>query len=319
MIITKQAAKELNKDKLAGMATQYANELAENLGSNAKVEILPQEVIYDSLEAKEFFTKSKSIGILNLIEEVCPFVEEGVAYIPLSDLSQENERMISKVIPDNAKTSQLKNMCMSLEGFGAEIAHLVGHKLYGPKTISGLGEALDIVSHQIYEDLIDMKIISELADEKKNLSELEKEVISTKIDLIRKEISVYEELLFKGEDSAKRIVKKVRPKLDDYIIKILIEDYKRYYISTAHFDGYKVFLEIYNKENGNIKNVCKTLGRLLADPEVNLVEDALKKLGYSNTDLEKYSGTFSTKPSLRAKRLSRHAKVYCKPIIVFTP
>ncbi|MDP2906439.1 MAG: hypothetical protein Q8O03_00715 [Nanoarchaeota archaeon] len=327
MIITKQAAKELNKDKLADMATKYANELVQKLGNNTKVEILPQDIIYDRLEAHQFFTKKyahespqKLINVLGFIQDASPFVEEGVAYTPLSSLSRNDYHAISKLAADNTQADQIKNQCMSIKGFGAETAHLVGHKLYGPKTIKcGLGETMDIVS-QIYEDSINLKTIDRLADKKHdNLSQLEKEILSTKIEIIRKEITVYEEILFKGEDSAEKLVKKIRPELDDKMAKKMLEKYKVQYVSTSHFDGLKIFLEIYDKEHGNMEKTYKTLGQLLADPKINNIKDVLEKLGYSGKKLKKYKEVFQTNTYKRIERLAKHAKVYCRPIIVFTP
>ncbi len=327
MIITKQAAEELDKDKLADMATKYANELVQKLGNYSKVEIRPQELIYDQLDAKEFFTKKyahespqKLINVLGFIEDGSPFVEEGIVYTPLSSLSREDCYMTSKIATDKTQADKVKNKCVSINGFGAEIAHLVGHKLYGTKTIKcGLGETLDLVS-QIYEDSIDQKTLEGLTDEKhNNLSQLENDLLNTKIGSIRKEISVYEELLFKGEDSAEKLVKKIRPELDDNMAKKMLNRYKVQYISTTHFDGFKIFLEIYDKEHGDMEKTYKTLGQLLADPKINNIKDVLEKLGYSGKKLKKYKEVFPTNAYKRIERLAKHAKVYCKPVIVFTP
>ena len=327
MIITKQAAKELNKDKLADMATKYANELVQKLGNNTKVEILPQEIIYDRLEAHQFFIKKyahespqKLINVLGFIQDASPFVEEGVAYTPLSSLSRNDHYAFSKLMADYTEGEEIKNKCMSISGFGAETAHLVGHKLYGQKTIKcGLGETMDIVS-QIYEDSINLKTIDGLADKKHdNLGQLEKDMLNTKIEIIRKEISVYEELLFKGEDSAEKLVKKIRPELDHDMAKKMLEKYKVQYVSTSHFDGLKIFLEIYDKEHGNMEKTYKTLGQLLADPKVNNIKDVLEKLGYSGKQLKKYKEVFPTNVYKRIERLAKHAKVYCRPVIVFAP
>ncbi len=327
MIITKQAAEELNKDKLADMAAKYANELVRKLGNDTKIEILPQDIIYDKLEAHQFFTKKyaheslqKLINILGFIEDESPFVEEGIAYMPLSSMLRNDWCVISKLAKDNAQADEIKNKCMSINGFGAETAHLVGHKLYGPKTIKcGLGETLDLVS-QIYEDSINLKTIDGLADKKHdNLGQLEKDVLNIKIDSIRKEISIYEELLFKGEDSAKELVKKIRPELDDSMAQKMMNMYKVKYLSTTHFDGFKIFLEIYDKEHGDMEKTYKILGRLLADPKVNNIKDALEKLGYSGKKLKKYKDAFPEKMYSRIERLAKHAKVYCKPVIVLAP
>lgn len=327
MIITKQAAEKLNRDKLADMATKYANELAQKLGNNAKVEILPQDIIYDRLEAHEFFTKKyakespqKLINFLGFIEDENPFFEEGIAYMPLTSMLRNDYNTISKLVADNTQADEIKNKCMSIRGFGAETAHLVGHKLYGLKTAKcGIGETLDLVS-QMYEDSINLKTIDRLADKKHdNLVQLENEIINTKIGFIRKEISVYEELLFKGEDSAEKTVKKIRPELDDDMAKKLLNKYKVQYISTLHFDGFKIFLEIYDKEHGDMEKTYKTLGQLLADPKINNTKDVLEKLGYSGKKLKKYKEVFPTNVYKRIERLARHAKVYYQPVIFFAP
>lgn len=331
MIVSRRFAKELNKDRLAELAIKYANEFAEKLESDKKIKISPQELIYNQKEAEAFFlprefrlnSYPKEMRVLvelkygwirRNIKEKSAFIFNDVAYIPLSKVSEDKRILISKII---GKKYKLKNLIysllynfemtspyLSLNGFGAEIGHLVGSKLYGQKAEGGIGEALDLLS-SLYEISFDTKTLCESIDENyNNLNQFEKELINEEIAYGRRIVKIFDALLFEGETSAKQ--KLIEEGVEKDRIKKQIQVFKNSYVRNNHFDGYKLFFEVYESENCNLDNTYKKLGHLLSNSRINTIEDVLIEIGVHDDRLKEYKGLFKETIKERIERLSLH-------------
>lgn len=306
MIITKQEAKELNKDKLADMATKYVNELAEKLGSDKKIIINPNEIIYRREEAEHVFTDSY---LMMKVQEKQPFVCNNIAYTPLSHVSLMEKVLIFRVIGhDNRKYATLR-------GFGAEMGHVTGKKLYGNKNDAGLGEALDCLS-QLHEISTDVKTLCNSESISHN-NELENVLVCETLVEAREKLEIYEKLLFEGEYSAIEQLSKIcRSEA-----KNMLEEIKHDYITTMHFEGLKLLISLYDNRNLDINQTYKKAGEILSNPKVNTTLDALTRL-YNpevdttfgrlkwvlspNKEVSKYKSVFTNYTTTRIARLNKN-------------
>ena len=78
MLITRKEARNMDNQKLAAKATEFANGFANKLGINEKVEITPEEVVFDKDYAKERIAAMKgSVIPTDRFDTVYPiFVEQ---------------------------------------------------------------------------------------------------------------------------------------------------------------------------------------------------------------------------------------------------
>lgn len=330
MIISRQFAKEVNKAKLAELATGYADEFADKLGAKTRIEIKPEEIIYDPVEAEAFFLKKFKPNRKNSnwakkfakaryndrkmdIREKEPFVDDGVAYTPISELSKNDVDLVSRVFREEEKPESLtahlweklsknKSDYVSLNGFGAEIGHLVGKKLYGGRIQGGIGETFDFLS-TLYELSLDIRILCGSEENQADTSLLEAELVDELIDAGRLVTELYETLLFKGEASAEKKLIEIGSCKDRREAKERLALFKINYITTTHFDGFKLFLEIYDRENCDLGKTYTKLGEILSVQGVMTVEDTLRELGFSERKLSRYKGAFGADMMERAKRI----------------
>ncbi len=175
MIITKKFAEEITKEKLAELATRYANGFAQKLGAERRIKIPPDEVVYDCCDAEHVLLtrlelrmqwqdqrqpdlKAVYDDIKKRIRQREGFVYTGVAYIPITALAEEDREILSELAQDTAagfvqrligSFKDKRRQYFSIPSFASEVAHLATPKLYGAKC-DGLDETMDIFS-QLYE------------------------------------------------------------------------------------------------------------------------------------------------------------------------
>ena len=328
MIITRQSANRMTKQTLAELASSYATEFAHLLGQDREIIIQPNELIYDTREALDVFlrlydfkkfsnqfkeyVKIRYEDRKHSIENGLAFVQEGVAFIPLLDLAIEGKEMIKHLQPNRQKNQSLvarigdmffgedRNYAL-LSGFGSEVAHLTGFKLYSDKAHGGLGEALDISS--IYLEIAkDIDLLYDRKAKQLDPSKILNELIKHDISSNRTEVLLYESLLFRGEEATKRSMQDLhfcKPSSINLALNIL----KKQYVMAAHYDGSKLFLEIFDSVKGNLIEAYKKLGTILANPQVTNMETALAELGYTPERLLEYRGAFEKTIPKRAERL----------------
>ncbi len=311
MIVTREFANNLDKATLAKLASEYATAFAAALGHKELIGIRPFEIIFEQKEANRFFfpkhtymgsspsekkiIKNVNKQIKRLIKENSGFVANGTAYIPLSNPTNSEIELINKLHPENRSTlpKLIRDLITyyqyaSIGSFGPEIAHLVGHELY-PDKAAGFRELLDICS-QIFEKSWDIK---NLQNSKTNLEKIVKEFFTDVTTESKKEVKVYETLLFEGGDAAKE--KLIELGIPRVRAGLALYRAKKDYIMTSHFDGAKLFVEIYDYAKGDLNKLYKKTGELLRNSRITKVEDALVELGYSSERILKYRGVFSEK------------------------
>lgn len=331
MIISRQFVDDINKDKLAELATQYGNEFVNKLGNQTRVKILPQQLIYDPLEAKRFFLSKlepdeKDPKIVRrfskvLYKEVKEDINRGkglvrdqVAYIPIKELTEEERRLVSRIASEKnvIKNSiryffdwllRKKLPFVSLGGFGAELGHLIGWQLYGQKVSNGFDETIDIFS-QLFESSYDIRTICEsFSKNPAQFDHLEKEQINRITSGFRDNLILYETFLFEGKAATEQKLIEIGVCEDKSEVKLGLYVVKRRYVTTRHFEGIKLFFEIYNGENCNLDDAYKKLNYILCNPKVRTIVDALRELGYSDTQLIKYKDVFGRDMIEKAKRI----------------
>jgi len=328
MIITRQQAGNMNKQTLADLASDYATEFAHLLGHEGDVRIGPEELVYEREEAlnlflKKFQTQTYSKPIKNFLRAMedntkykivhgAAFVQDGVAFIPLLDLSEDERKLVKRLQPKKQEISSLYSKALttffgrnagyvSFYGFGSEIAHLTGNKIYPGRVHNGLGEALDLAS-QIVEFSKDVTFLYERTNQRDNPKEIIKEKLEQDISEGRKEIVLYETLLFEGEKATKqKMIELGMFKARD--VNLALRLLKKQYIMTSHYDGRKLFLEIFDSVNGDLNQTYKKLGNILSNPNVTDMGNALGELGYTPEVLSKYQRIFEKGMFERAKRL----------------
>ncbi len=305
MIITKEFAEKLDKETLVGLATKYCNGLAEKFGSDKKIKISPEEVICKKDEAENVFT---DIYTRAMVQRGRAFVHNNIAYMPLVSLSLEEQVLIFRVAGYDSKKYAY------LQGFGAEMGHITARKLYGKNDI-GLGEALDYVS-QLHETSTDVKTVCG-SEGISNNEGLEKLLVCERLVSAREKLDAYETLLFKGEDSTIKKLSKICQSEAKNMLAILKWDYT----TTAHFEGIKLIISVYDNEDMNIDRTYRKMGELLSNPKVNNALDALRRLhnpkldttfGYikgilfPNKELSRYEDVFVNGIFARAARLGKN-------------
>lgn len=306
MIITKEFAEKLNKETLAGLATKYCNELAEKLGSDKKIIINPNEIIYRREEAEQVFTDPY---LRMKAQEKQPFTHKNITYTPLSRVSLREKVLIYRVIGhDDRKYATLR-------GFGAEMGHLTGKKIYGNKNDSGLEEAIDCLS-QLHEISTDVKTLCDSENVNFN-PEIEKVLLCETLVGARERLDTYEKLLFEGENSAIEQLSKVCQSE----AKNMLEEIKQEYTTTMHFEGIKLLMSLYDNQNLDLNKTYKKAGEILSNPKVNTTLDALTML-YNpevdtilgrlkwilspNKEISKYKNVFANYTTTRIARLNKH-------------
>ena len=304
MIITKEFAEKLDKETLAELATKYCNELAEKLGSDKKIKISPEEIICKKDKAEQVFTDDYTKA---LVQQGLAFVHNNIAYTPLVSPSLEEQVFIFEVAGHDSKKYS------HLQGFGAEMGHFTAKKLYR-KFDFGLGEALDYVS-QLHETSTDFKTIceSEGISGKDGLEEL---LICKKLADAKEKLDAYESLLFKGEDDAIKKLSKICQSEAKNMLAVLKWDY----LTTAHFEGIKLAVLVYDNEDTNIGKAYEKMGELMSNPKVNNVLDALRRLYnpkvdttfgcikeflFPNKELSRYEDVFVDDIIARSARLQK--------------
>lgn len=307
MIITKEFAEKMNKETLAELATKYCNELAEKLGSDKKIEVKPGEAVFNPKEAKamlpillwqhgsdkfDFYLAEKQI------KNARAFFVEGMAFTPLTCLSETDTSVFSKASGmDNGEIfKKLEDSHITIRGFGAEMGHLVSSKLYENRTLkTGLDEALDILSN-IHEISYDAKMLCKAAgidDEG-----IENKMVEEKVKLAEEKLIIYELLLFKGDEAAKRHLISQGRTCEE--AEKSLSYFKSDYVMTRHFEGIKIFLDAYNHERKSLERTFKKLGELSATKCYDTL-DVLYDLAEDNS---KYFDAFEQRAAKRAGRLS---------------
>lgn len=325
MIITREYAKNLSKQTLADLASQHATEFAHLLGHEGDVDIKPEEIIYDKNEARAHFLEDRAykdfLGLdrkaakffykkkKSWVRKGSAFVENGVAFIPLSRLSEKEENLVKMLQPkkDFNWYSTLpsffkKRDYMSLQGFGAEIGHLTGDKIYSGKTKENLGEALDVAS-QLLELSKDITFLGDQCPPE-NLDSFSKELCDELLSGYRVDYTLCETLLLEGKAAALMKMTELGP-YSLTVLDIALSTLQIDYITTTHYDGKKLFLEVHDSVEGDFDKTYKKLGSILSNPNVDSMESALKELGYSAEELSKYEGVFGTIQE-RASRICQH-------------
>lgn len=356
MIITKEFAEKLDKKTLAELATKYCNEVAEKLGNDKRIEITPQELIYDLKEAETYFCQNfiKPKRSDSEFDHICykrtkknikksALCMDGIAYTPLVRLSKEERDLVLRILGNKPKNPLRRPIdylfrgepYLSLRGFGSEMGHLVGDKLYGQKAYSGgLGELLDYLSI-LYEISFNIRTICKSADKNcLDQGQLEKELIDKNITQIRRDIEIYEALLFEGETSAKqKLIKQIAHIIETFpfkreisakqkklinqaalgITKLiagkLLNFFKEQYIYAPHFDGAKLFIEIFDRDNCDLDRTYKKVGCLLSNPDVLKAADVLRELGFFNNQVLRYEIIFAASEEERKERLTLYTDV----------
>ncbi|MEI7719203.1 MAG: hypothetical protein WCI72_05025 [archaeon] len=327
MIITREAAEKMNKETLAELASKYASEFAHRLGHNGDVVIKPAEVVFDKRDARNQllatynprkypkslreFAKFKYDGLKKDIDESSPFVLGGVAFIPIKPLNDDARDLIEMVSPQSVREigffeRLINRVCPSKEdyallyGFGGEVGHITGHKIYKNEAKGGLGEALDIGS-SLFELLNDVRFIGEQTKSSKDLDAVFRELYLDNLSFNRQAVSFVETMLFGGVEAMQQQIVAVK-KYDKRQATLASLMFKRDYILTSHYDGAKLFLEVYDSVGGNLDKTYLQLGSILAHPKVTNIETALAEVGYSPERLSKYAGLFENTITQRCER-----------------
>jgi hypothetical protein len=325
MIIASESRKGMNKKTLADLASDYATEFAHLLGHNGDITVGEKEVIFDKTEAREVFLKkfepktySKSLkriariryqDLKTKINNGLAFVQDGVAYIPITDLTEEERGLVSCLRPDEAtKIGFFRRMILneseaycSLNGFGSEIGHLVGNRIYQGRVHNGLGESLDIAS-QLLELSKNVQLLTRTATKVDEPNSILSRYIEDYVSKRREEIELYEDLLFDGKDAAKQKALEIglcKPNNVDFAVALL----RKQYAMSTHYDGTLLFLGIFDSVGRDLRRTYTRLGEILANPSVMNIETALKELGYSPDKLLRYNGIFGKDIFERAKRV----------------
>jgi hypothetical protein len=318
MIVTRKFARSMDRDVLAELASDYATEFSHLLGYEGEVEIGPNQVISDKEEAKaQFLKKFEPEGhllfmrglaklhyesVLGQINDGSPFVQDGVAFIPVSELSDENG-LLARTLED---IFSRRRGYVSLNGFGAEVAHLTGMKIYNNKASSRLDEALDLGS-QLFEHKKDIEF---LRSQEPGLEYPYAQVLQAHsegflqecISERRKQIEIFETLLFEGDSAAMRkSVALGYCAQEDANWRI--EEFKHDYLTTTHYDGVKLFVEVFDSVAGELDKAYLRLGSIMSNPKVRGMESALKELGHTPKELARYKGVFDEYLANRYKRL----------------
>jgi hypothetical protein len=310
MIITRETAKRMTKKTLSELASEYATEFAHLLGHTGDIIISPEEVIFDKNEAKEVFLKkydpktfsmeeTKEIAkimqrnTMHKINQNNAFVQNGIAYIPITNIDENQYKIIQQFQPSNKFIDRVREMFLLghknyvlLYGFGSEIAHLTGDKIFQNRVSNGLGEALDM-SSSLLEISKDVRTI---AKEKESLS-IQYDMIEEKINENRYFLMLFDALIFEKDEKVKQIIEKdinSNPNRTDYIFNNIKRDYQM----TSHFEGIKLYLEILDSTERNLNETNLKLGEILAKPHVDSIESAFLEFGYTPQQLAKYEGAF---------------------------
>ena len=329
MIIDKAAARGMDKDKLSEMASDYATEFSRLLGHKEKIIIKPEQVIFDKKEAKSFFLKkfySKSFSkefrklaklrrkeLKNDINEESAFVFDNVAYIPLSYLDADERSLLRKLGINRRLLPLLEEFYdmffrekkyFSLNGFGSEIAHLVGDALYPKETSKHLGESLDMAS-QILENSKDVRFLYEISDKKSDLEALMKEELDEYISHHRRELDICESWLLDGAETARKKIMDEMPAgklLANTMLSVIYSNF----IFSKHYEGRKLFIELFDSVGGDLRQTYKRLGEILSNGNVRDMYAALKELGYSDEKLSKYEGIFGKNILEKLRYVDKH-------------
>ena len=339
MIITNELAESMDKQTLSELATMYATEFASALGHKGIVRIGQNEMIYDIEEAEKFFlakderdvyrlSSDKSTRIYKFIQRQIAarngFVLDNVAFIPINGLSADDADLInrvnfyakfnhniqinrklphSKTEPTGENKGNEQNKYSSLPSFGPELGHMVGNKLYGNRISDAVGEALDLAS-QFFEMSANTSYLCSAADAAHNLPFIKQLTIEKRMRDEQKCIGLYETLLFKGERAAKNsIIRKCRmdEQSAEYMLNHIINDF----VQTKHYEGRKLFFEVYLSAGKDLSKAYKTLGATLSNPKVTNFRSALRAIGCDFAEAFGYDDEFETNLSLRAGMLEK--------------
>jgi hypothetical protein len=333
MIITLEEAANMTKSHFVDIASEYATNFARHLGSDMPIRINEDEIVYDLEEAKRVFLKKyEHIGLSNEVTKIfrklynlklqelkegLPFFEKGVTFIPIKKLADEEEELVRLVENPNKKLNVLKlylkrisgsySKYRSLFGLGAELAHLTGEKLYSDR-IRNLGEALDI-SSTILEIKTDVRFLIENSNPQADLEKITEIAVQDQIDTRREELSLYETMILHDENQAREKIKstllKKGRKFNNWDLDFILRRLKADYISTGHYEGMKLFLEILDSTGGNLDQTNKRLGQIMANPQVKDMPSALRQLGYSDERLQRYTGAFQPSKTERFDFINR--------------
>jgi hypothetical protein len=330
MIITRQFAKSMDKRTLAELASDYATGYAHLLGYDGEVRIGPDEIIFNKKEAKAHFLKkfeprsypkSESIRelarfryqyVLDDINNESAFVQDGVAFIPLAGLSTDEMEIVEQLRPDKSYEQSLFSFILddlrgkrkeyaSLNGFGGEIGHLVGAKIFSSAVSDNLDEALD-VSSQLFEFSKNVEFLSREWPEAINPLAFTDESLKEKVSCFRRKVEFFETLLFEGESATMWKMVALKYCSSEYAEPSL-RFLRREYMLTKHYDGIKLFVEVVDSVGGDLAKAYLRLGGILADPDVKDMASALGELGYTPERLAKYQGMFGGSMFDRAKLL----------------
>lgn len=302
MIIPKDLIGSANKEKLVYLANLYSSKFVNKLGLDIEIKINPEELIFDKKEAKKIIKSKKFPKIINQyfmmnVNDRSAFVYDGIAFIPISNLSIKEKGLISLI--QNDSTNKLFNFLnaliryndyYSLDGFYSEIGHLIEKRLFCDREYAGgLGEAMDMASC-LYGGSLDLQLLGQIYNKNEAfISILKSKLSNIFIKDLKERNELLEIILFNNKKEAKkRLSKKFGIDTND-ILRWLTKDY----ILTKHFDGIKLFTEIYDSTSQDLDKTYLKLGILLSDPEVVNVKSALSKLN-SNLDLSKYDGILDT-------------------------
>jgi hypothetical protein len=326
MIITSESRKEINKKTMADLASNYATEFAHLLGYERDIRITQEKVISEKGEAREIFLKkfqpktySKPLkriariryqDLKTKINNGLAFFQDGVAYIPITALTEEERGLVSCLRPDEAtKIGFFDRMLLnkseaycSLNGFGSEIGHIVGDRIYQGRVHNGLGESLDIAS-QLLELSKNVQLLTQTTIKVGDLNETLTKHLEDYISKRREEIEIYETLLFEGDTIAKQKALQTglcSPRNADFVVALL----KKQYVMSTHYDGTILFIGVFDSMGRDLGKTYRRLGEILANPAVTNMETALCELGYSFERLEMYKGVFGKDIFERAKRIS---------------
>lgn len=287
MIIKRKEARKLTKEKLAELATRYANDFARKLGSDEQVTVKPGQVICDPKEAMQFFRQNLNFFVYlesrRKIRNGSAFFNKilDTVYTPIVELYPYAKFKVSIIKGDEKNLEDY----VAIDGFFSELGHLVGRMLFGEKTLksAGLGEALDLMStlNGINFNVDRMWRKKKGCNPRKKIKEnLTRTSIRIKKDLVR----LFDAMLFGGDAAAIHVLGELGFETKE--MKAYLETRKDDYIYQRHYDGYKIMFQAL-KDN-DLKTACKRLGEVLARKDVNNTIDALRALDMEEREIGKY-------------------------------
>lgn len=306
MILERTVAESLNEEKMTEMATQYANGFVRALEADKKLVVQPGQVLWTPRQARSFLAKQKSSFLKDhsrkRLAENGPFIHEQTIYTPLVEMGKEvntnSKRIIDAVLGEKTrwrKCLEALRMARSdyvcLNGFGAEMGHLVGDQLYQDKDV-GLHELMD-VSSQLYESLKDTRYVCSVAG-KECTSELDDK---TSVELLARfslDVKLYD--AFIRDVDLEKFLKlmseyRIKNKLKDIFFKLTEE-----YIRSGHYEGLTMFFKISEVLSAD-SNIFPFVHSIMSNPEVKTTFDALRLMGVSGKELEKYRRVFPENPA----------------------